>query len=90
MAAVRLNDGLMIILGGDCCHSRQLLLGKEQIAILENGTSLHEDIDTTKETIRRSREWVEKSNGTVGIILAHDGELADALPSKIAKQIQVA
>ncbi|CAF2307189.1 unnamed protein product [Rotaria sp. Silwood2] len=90
MAAVRLNDGLMVILGGDCCHSKQILLGKEQIAIYEDGTSLHEDLDTAKETIRRSREWVEQSNGTVGIILAHDGEWKETLPSKIAKLIEAA
>ena len=89
MAAVRLNDGSTIILAGDCCHSRQILLGKEQIATWEDGKSLHDDLDKAKETIRRTHEWIEQSDGTAGIILAHDGGWREALPSKIAEQIAV-
>lgn len=89
MAAVRLNDGSTVILAGDCCHSRQLLLGKEEIATWEDGKSLHDDLDKAKETIRRTREWVEQSDGTAGIILAHDGEWREGLPTKIEKQITV-
>ncbi|CAF1357776.1 unnamed protein product, partial [Rotaria sordida] len=62
----------------------------EQIAIFEDGTSGHEDIEEAKKTIRRTREWIDQSNGTVGIILAHDGEWKEAFPSKIAELIQVA
>ncbi|KAF2099881.1 Metallo-hydrolase/oxidoreductase [Rhizodiscina lignyota] len=65
-----------VVLGSDCCHSRAILEGEEDIAIfqLPDGEmmSLHSDIAAARETIARLRRG--EHDFKMHIALAHDIE----------------
>ncbi|OAL44018.1 Metallo-hydrolase/oxidoreductase [Pyrenochaeta sp. DS3sAY3a] len=69
-AAARLESGHWVLLGSDCCHSRELLDGKCEIAHFNGNMSLHTDIHAAKDTISRI-QILEKEHG-VHVALAHD------------------
>jgi len=75
-AAVRLQGGDWVILGGDCCHSRGLLDGKYEIAQLEvpewGTVCAHLDLETARSTIKKLRN-MELDYG-INVALAHDEE----------------
>ncbi|KAH8732618.1 beta-lactamase-like protein [Phaeosphaeriaceae sp. PMI808] len=74
VAVARLKGGHWICLGGDCCHSRELLDGKCEIAEFciptVGKTSLHADLLAAKNSISMVR-ILEKDYG-VRTVLAHD------------------
>ncbi|KAJ5096717.1 hypothetical protein N7456_007438 [Penicillium angulare] len=76
-ACVRMDGGEWVLLGSDCCHSRsnsELLDGTKEPATLSlpDGStfSLHADLNTAKETIRRIQTM--ERDLKVHIALAHD------------------
>ncbi|ORY05691.1 beta-lactamase-like protein [Clohesyomyces aquaticus] len=73
-AAARLESGEWVLLGSDCCHSRELLDGKHEISQFcvpgLGKMSLHSDITAAKSTIGRIRV-LEKDFG-FHVALAHD------------------
>lgn len=73
-AAARLRNGEWVLLGGDCCHSRELLDGVHEIAHFHSpgiGTmALHADVPVARDTISCIRT-LEKEYG-FHIALAHD------------------
>ncbi|KAF2467468.1 Metallo-hydrolase/oxidoreductase [Lindgomyces ingoldianus] len=73
-AAARLESGAWVLLGSDCCHSRELLDGEYEISQFcvpgVGKTSLHADIPAAKSTIDRIR-ILEKNYG-FHVALAHD------------------
>ncbi|EAT87915.1 hypothetical protein HBI56_092930 [Parastagonospora nodorum] len=74
LAVARLESGHWVCLGSDCCHSRELLDGKCEIAefcVPSIGKmSLHADLDAAKSTISKVR-LLEKEYD-VRTVLAHD------------------
>ncbi|KAF1842780.1 Metallo-hydrolase/oxidoreductase [Cucurbitaria berberidis CBS 394.84] len=69
-AAARLRDGSWVLLGSDCCHSRELLDGKKEIAQFGENMSLHTDLNAAKDTIAKIRT-LERGCG-LHVALAHD------------------
>ncbi|KAF2730216.1 Metallo-hydrolase/oxidoreductase [Polyplosphaeria fusca] len=73
-AAARMAGGEWILLGSDCCHSRELLDGTYEISEFcvpgLGKMSLHADISAAKDTISRIR-ILEKDYG-FHVALAHD------------------
>ncbi|USP76879.1 uncharacterized protein yc1106_04153 [Curvularia clavata] len=73
-AAARLRNGEWVVLGSDCCHSRDLLDGRREIACFPGPSSelmsLHSDIESAKDTIAKLRA-LETDHGA-HIALAHD------------------
>ncbi|CAO2656510.1 Nn.00g053130.m01.CDS01 [Neocucurbitaria sp. VM-36] len=69
-AAARLRDGHWVLLGSDCCHSRELLDGKQEIAQFNGTMSLHSDLHAAKETIAKIRNLERERDFHVA--LAHD------------------
>ncbi|PVI02246.1 Metallo-hydrolase/oxidoreductase [Periconia macrospinosa] len=73
-AAARLEGGQWVLLGSDCCHSRELLDGTQQIGWFDvpgaGSMSLHSDVDAAMDTIERIRV-LERIHG-VHVALAHD------------------
>ncbi|KAF2009809.1 hypothetical protein BU24DRAFT_357460 [Aaosphaeria arxii CBS 175.79] len=73
-AAARIESGEWILLGSDCCHSRELLDGKFQIAKFSvpglGKMSLHADICAAERTISNIRV-LERDYG-FHVALAHD------------------
>ncbi|KAH7345883.1 beta-lactamase-like protein [Pyrenochaeta sp. MPI-SDFR-AT-0127] len=69
-AAARLQSGHWALLGSDCCHSRELLDGKQEIAIFGGTMSLHSDLEAARNTIAKIRT-LEKDHG-FHVALAHD------------------
>ncbi|KAL0252991.1 hypothetical protein SLS55_008444 [Diplodia seriata] len=74
-AAACTPRGDWVLLGSDCCHSRQLLDGSCEFAVFEVGTGqkmcLQADIPAAKETVRRIREFEEMG---AHVALAHDAQ----------------
>ncbi|EKG09712.1 hypothetical protein MPH_13234 [Macrophomina phaseolina MS6] len=72
-AVARVEGGNWILLGSDCCHSRELLDGKFDFAVFEapNGVkmSLQSDIPAAKGTISRIKQLEDLG---VHVALAHD------------------
>ncbi|KAF1949058.1 Metallo-hydrolase/oxidoreductase [Byssothecium circinans] len=73
-AAARLRGGEWVLLGSDCCHSRELLDGTKEIAQFcvpgLGKMSLHSDISAAKDTISKIRV-LEKQFG-FHVALTHD------------------
>ncbi|KAK5054416.1 hypothetical protein LTR84_001306 [Exophiala bonariae] len=73
-AAARLRDGQWIVLGSDCCHTREIYDGTYDfgVFILRDGAeaSLHTDISAARETIRRIKV-MEREYGA-HVAFAHD------------------
>ncbi|KAG9188147.1 hypothetical protein G6011_02070 [Alternaria panax] len=73
-AAARLQDGEWVMLGSDCCHSRDLLDGMREIAEFQGpgavSMSLHTDLASAKDTIAKIR--LLETNFGVHTALAHD------------------
>ncbi|KAH7050029.1 beta-lactamase-like protein [Macrophomina phaseolina] len=72
-AVARVEGGNWILLGSDCCHSRELLDGKFDFAVFEapNGVKmcLQSDIPAAKGTISRIKQLEDLG---VHVALAHD------------------
>ncbi|RYO62665.1 hypothetical protein AA0116_g4376 [Alternaria tenuissima] len=73
-AAARLQGGEWVMLGSDCCHSRDLLDGLREIAEFQGpgavSMSLHTDLTSAKDTIAKIRQL--ETNFGVHTALAHD------------------
>ncbi|KAH7564333.1 hypothetical protein BM1_01380 [Bipolaris maydis] len=73
-AAARLQNGEWVILGSDCCHSRELLDGVQEIAQFpgpnRKSMTLHTDITSARDTMAKLRA-LETDYGA-HIALAHD------------------
>ncbi|KAI4915936.1 hypothetical protein J4E90_004382 [Alternaria incomplexa] len=73
-AAARMQDGEWVILGSDCCHSRDLLDGTRTIAEFQGpgavSMSLHTDLSSAKETI--AKIGLLETNFGAHTALAHD------------------
>ncbi|KAF2270513.1 Metallo-hydrolase/oxidoreductase [Lojkania enalia] len=73
-AAARLESGEWVLLGSDCCHSRELLDGKYEISQFcvpgLGKMSLHADIPAAQDTIAKMR-ILERKLG-FHVALAHD------------------
>ncbi|KAJ9495733.1 hypothetical protein H2202_008776 [Exophiala xenobiotica] len=73
-AAARLSNGEWVIMGSDCCHSKQLLDGTADFKTWVNACghteSLHEDLDAARETVKRIKS-LEADYGA-HVALAHD------------------
>ncbi|KAF4547616.1 Metallo-beta-lactamase-like protein 2 [Elsinoe fawcettii] len=74
-AVLRLRGGHRIVLGGDCCHSREIMDGQQDFATWYTGDgrlcSLHEDISAAKATVDKLRMLEQEG---AHIALAHDVE----------------
>ncbi|KAF2682349.1 Metallo-hydrolase/oxidoreductase [Lentithecium fluviatile CBS 122367] len=84
-AAARLRSGEWVLLGSDCCHSRELLDGKHEISQFcvpgIGNMSLHADIDAAKDTISKIRV-LEHEHG-FHVALAHDAAWMKAAKDKV-------
>ncbi|EUC39468.1 hypothetical protein COCMIDRAFT_10448 [Bipolaris oryzae ATCC 44560] len=73
-AAARLQNGEWVVLGSDCCHSRELLDGVREIAEFTSPElkpmSLHTDVTSARDTIAKLRT-LETDYGA-HVALAHD------------------
>ncbi|KAI0123380.1 beta-lactamase-like protein [Xylariales sp. AK1849] len=75
-ACARLASGEQVLLSGDCCHSRDIFIGRRQIANVDmpDGSKfcLHENLDDSLATIGALREAVDDYG--MHIAMAHDAE----------------
>ncbi|KAH8885918.1 Metallo-hydrolase/oxidoreductase [Thozetella sp. PMI_491] len=75
-----------ILMGGDCCHHRALLVGARPVSVTvgPNGTrSFHKDPPSAISTIERIRAL--ENHGSVLVALAHDAMLEGRMPEYPAK-----
>ncbi|KAF9883128.1 hypothetical protein FE257_004077 [Aspergillus nanangensis] len=74
VACARLPTGDWVMLGSDCCHSRELFTGDKEFASFElpNGATfcLHQDVPAARDTLERMRVMEETLGAHVA--LAHD------------------
>lgn len=69
-----------VILGGDCCHHRNLLNGSRQVSLTgcPGGTSIHTDAAVAIKSIERLREL--DRDETVFVAISHDATLEGKMP----------
>lgn len=80
MGLARTGDDEYVIMGGDCCHHRNILTGEGKLGEGHgpNGAySMHKDLDTAKATISKLHEISQRED--VLVCLAHDGFLEPAM-----------
>ncbi|MCJ1301809.1 hypothetical protein MMC08_004610 [Hypocenomyce scalaris] len=73
---LRVSAKKWVYLGGDCCHDPRILKGEKDVAEYDDGhggkRSVHSDLPTAKETIKRIRKFLGINGDSVEWIVAHD------------------
>ncbi|OJJ66093.1 hypothetical protein ASPBRDRAFT_138723 [Aspergillus brasiliensis CBS 101740] len=82
MAIARTHDQEWVVMGGDCCHHRDLLEDPRKDISLTPGpglpTGFHSEPQVARRTIGKTRELHEMPE--VLVVLAHDAKLEGVLP----------
>ena len=76
----RTAENEYVLMGGDCCHHRQIFTGEAQPAEGHGpggASSMHRDLDEAKKTIAKVHQLSQREDTLV--CLAHDGYLEPSL-----------